>query len=818
MALVLADRVKETTTTTGTGTVTLLGAATGFQSFAVVGNANTTFYCISAQTGSEWEVGIGTYTSAGTTLARTTVLSNSAGTQPTALTFSAGTKDVFITYPSSKSVYTTGTGSTANTANGVMYADSTGVVTTGSALTFDGTTFSAPNSVITSSSSSAALRITQTGAGNALLVEDSANPDSTPFVVDANGSVAIGSTTASERLNLISDGRNFFQLIRASSDVNPSVIAFKKARGTNASPTIIQNGDTSGDLQYYGYDGTAYIPLATISAVLDGVPGTNDMPGRLTFSTTADGAATATERMRIDSAGNVGIGGTPAAGSTVWNIKSITGSTTSIAYDAVGTVMSDVTSSASGYRTSISTTASAFTLATLYHFSANQSTIGATSAVANQFGFAAESSITGATNNYGFYGNIASGSNRWNFYAAGTAANYFAGNTQIASYLDVTTNTSAGFGLRIRADSADTYAGIQFTNNAVSAQWAKITSPAANTISFQDGGSTQRFIIGASGQFGIGATPAYGTAGQVFTSGGASAAPTWTTATSANTASAIVQRDASGNFSAGTITAALTGNASTATSAATWTTARTLTVGATGKSVDGSANVSWTVAEVVGFTPVQQGGGTGQGTNKVYIGWLGSALGLQIDATNFASTWPISVTGNAATATSATNVSGTVAVANGGTGVTSSTGSGSVVLSTSPTLVTPILGTPTSGNLSNCTADGTNKVGYLNMPQNAQTGNYTLVLADAGKHIYHAAGAGAATYTIPANGSVAYDIGTAVSFINLSTTAISIAITTDTMYLSSAGTTGTRTLAQYGTATAVKVTSTAWIITGSGLT
>jgi hypothetical protein len=120
--------------------------------------------------------------------------------------------------------------------------------------------------------------------------------------------------------------------------------------------------------------------------------------------------------------------------------------------------------------------------------------------------------------------------------------------------------------------------------------------------------------------------------------------------------------------------------------------------------------------------------------------------------------------------------------------------------------------------LSNCTVDGTNKVGYLNMPQNAQTGSYTLVLADAGKHIYHAAGAGAATYTIPANGSVAYVIGTAVSFINLSSTAISIAITTDTMYLSSAGTTGTRTLAQYGTATAVKVTATAWIITGSGLT
>jgi hypothetical protein len=137
---------------------------------------------------------------------------------------------------------------------------------------------------------------------------------------------------------------------------------------------------------------------------------------------------------------------------------------------------------------------------------------------------------------------------------------------------------------------------------------------------------------------------------------------------------------------------------------------------------------------------------------------------------------------------------------------------------TSPTLVTPALGTPTSGTLSNCTVDGTNSVGYLTIPQNAQTGSYTLVLGDSGKHIYHALGAGAATYTIPANASVAYPIGTAVTFVNMSATSISIAITSDTMYLSSAGTTGTRTLAQYGSATAIKLTSTTWLISGSGLT
>ena len=128
------------------------------------------------------------------------------------------------------------------------------------------------------------------------------------------------------------------------------------------------------------------------------------------------------------------------------------------------------------------------------------------------------------------------------------------------------------------------------------------------------------------------------------------------------------------------------------------------------------------------------------------------------------------------------------------------------------------LGTPSSGNLSNCTADGTNGVGYINIPQNAQTGSYTLVAGDAGKHIYHAAAAAVATYTIPANASVAYAIGTAVTFINMSTNAVTIAITTDTMYLGGAGTTGSRTLAQYGVATAVKMTTTTWIITGSGLT
>ena len=100
MALVVYDRVQETTATTGTGTLTLGGAVAGFQSFAVVGNGNTTFYCI--VNGVDWEVGIGTYSTTGPTLARTTVLSNSLGTtSPITL---VGASNVFVTYPSEKSV------------------------------------------------------------------------------------------------------------------------------------------------------------------------------------------------------------------------------------------------------------------------------------------------------------------------------------------------------------------------------------------------------------------------------------------------------------------------------------------------------------------------------------------------------------------------------------------------------------------------------------------------------------------------------------------------------------------------------------------
>lgn len=140
MAFVLADRVRETTTTTGTGTVTLAGAVTGFQTFAAIGNANITYYTIAGQGTSEWEVGIGTYTSAGTTLSRTTVLASS--NSGSLVNFSAGTKDVFCDYPAGRAVIggmgyienanTISVSSTINTGNNAI---SGGPVTVNSGVT-----------------------------------------------------------------------------------------------------------------------------------------------------------------------------------------------------------------------------------------------------------------------------------------------------------------------------------------------------------------------------------------------------------------------------------------------------------------------------------------------------------------------------------------------------------------------------------------------------------------------------------------------------------------------------------------------------------
>jgi hypothetical protein len=229
-----------------------------------------------------------------------------------------------------------------------------------------------------------------------------------------------------------------------------------------------------------------------------------------------------------------------------------------------------------------------------------------------------------------------------------------------------------------------------------------------------------------------------------------------------------------------------------------------------------------------------------------------AALGGQVNLVgpNTASTFNLNVPAVAGTVVT-TGDTGTVTT----TMLAATTGSGSVVLATSPTLVTPVIGVASATTVNKVTltapatgstltvADGKTltasnsitlagtdsttmtfppasaSVGYLNVPINSQSAAYTTVLADSGKAIFHpSTDANARTFTIDSNANVAYALGTVLTFINMASQVVTIAITSDTMYLAGPGTTGSRSLAQYGMATAIKMTSTTWIISGSGLT
>jgi len=148
--------------------------------------------------------------------------------------------------------------------------------------------------------------------------------------------------------------------------------------------------------------------------------------------------------------------------------------------------------------------------------------------------------------------------------------------------------------------------------------------------------------------------------------------------------------------------------------------------------------------------------------------------------------------------------------------VTDETGSGALVFATSPSLVTPVLGTPTSGTLSNCTVDGTNKVGYINAPQSTNT---TLALTDQGKHVYFTGGA-TATLSVSTNASVAFPTGTTILVVNNNSGNLTIQNTTSgvSFQLANGASATTRTVATKGMATLLYVGSDTWYVSGAGVT
>jgi len=305
MAFVVADRVKETSTTTGTGAMALAGAVTGFQSFASgVGNSNTTYYAISNQATTEWEVGFGTLDSTSANLARTTVLASSNG--GSLIAFTAGTKEVFVTQPATRTLVQASSG---DTADGVLFYTGSGVATSTSALTFDGTNFATTGSA-TAGSFSTAGTVTATGTATAgsfstagastaarFIPTSSTAPtngvylsaantvgfatNSTGVVyINASGNLLVGTATDGKRLTVSDSIESTATFIRANNTVaNKNLIDFQMQNSSNAAVIYAQAGTS--------------IVANTAGSV----------SGNFVINTT--NASVTAEKVRVDNAGNM---------------------------------------------------------------------------------------------------------------------------------------------------------------------------------------------------------------------------------------------------------------------------------------------------------------------------------------------------------------------------------------------------------------------------------------------------------------------------------------------------------------------------------
>ena len=278
MALVLADRVRETTTVTGTGTATLLGAVSGYQSFSAVGNSNTTYYVIANQSASEWEVGIGTYTSSGTTLSRDTVLSSS--NSGSLVNFTAGTKDVFVDYPASKAVFENASGNidsypiTGGTIDNTVIGGTTPAAGTFTTLTATGQTSLGGDSSLPALRVNATSGITRylevtgsTAAGVTLQAQSSSGNPGLIFIARGAGvhSFSTNGTSSTEQMRVshTASAVNYVQVTGAATTASPVISA--QGSDTNIPLTLNSKGNNGIVFQTRGA-GTPRVALQLLDS------------------------------------------------------------------------------------------------------------------------------------------------------------------------------------------------------------------------------------------------------------------------------------------------------------------------------------------------------------------------------------------------------------------------------------------------------------------------------------------------------------------------------------------------------------------------
>ena len=358
------------------------------------------------------------------------------------------------------------------------------------------------------------------------------------FKVDSNANLLLGTTTRRSVggafqtavpnqifIEQGSGGLTAFTSVLNRADSNGLRFVLGKSRGTAAGAvTALVDGDSIAEFHFAGADGTTLDPLAaSIMVHVNGAVATGSVPGRLSFATTPVAGTNPVERMRIDSVGNVGIGAGSLAGYTLRVAKPLTGAITVGSFVANGAIQSDVTNIAYNFQSLPSIVNAAFTLGTLTHFAAGQGTKGASATLTNQIGYFVSSSLTGATNNYGFSGNIASGTNRWNLHMGGTAQNYLAGNLGIGiaspSYpLHISSGTASVDNVAMAVDVAGGNAGdsagyvMRAANtNELGAIRSYVESSYLSNMRFFTAGATnvltERMRIDSSGNVGIGGVP-----------------------------------------------------------------------------------------------------------------------------------------------------------------------------------------------------------------------------------------------------------------------------------------------------------------------